>query len=317
MNVCLSTSGPRRALALLAGAAWAAAAAAQPLPTPDAAAVQAALDRRGFGVGPIDGRDGPRTQGALADYARSRGTSPARALEDLAADAAPALITHVVAEADLAQLGSAPDDWLEASTVPSLAYESAGELLGELYHAKPDYLVRLNGGLDLSGSLPAGTAIVVPNVRPEGRLPGAGWLEIDCTAFRLRVYATNGALAASFPCSPAMDQSRIPTGELRLTSFAPNPTYVFDPANFPESPAAQAIGRKLILPPGPNSPVGVYWLSLSRPGFGIHGTKRPETIGRPESHGCFRLTNWDIRTLAGLVQAGTPVRIVSAGAGPR
>jgi lipoprotein-anchoring transpeptidase ErfK/SrfK len=88
---------------------------------------------------------------------------------------------------------------------------------------------------------------------------------------------------------------------------APHPNYTFDPANFPESARAQEIGRKLILPPGPRNPVGVYWVSLSLPGYGIHGTPHPETIGNMESHGCFRLCNWDAQALGESLILGTPV----------
>ena len=138
----------------------------------------------------------------------------------------------------------------------------------------------------------------------------AGRIEIDCASFRLRAYAADGKLLSSVPCSIARERSKVPAGELKVAAFAPDPVYVFDPANFPESPASQAIGRKLIIPPGPNNPVGVYWLSLSLPGYGIHGTSRPETIGSAESHGCFRLTNWDIVTVAHMVTAGTGVDLV-------
>jgi lipoprotein-anchoring transpeptidase ErfK/SrfK len=86
-----------------------------------------------------------------------------------------------------------------------------------------------------------------------------------------------------------------------------DPNYTFDPAVFPESEEARNLGRKLIIPPGPNNPVGVAWIGLDRPGYGIHGTPNPEQVGRTESHGCFRLANWDARALLGLVRVGLPV----------
>ena len=76
---------------------------------------------------------------------------------------------------------------------------------------------------------------------------------------------------------------------------------------FPESEEAQQLGRKLILPPGPNNPVGVAWIGLDRPGYGIHGTPKPEQVGRTESHGCLRLANWDAQTLLPLVWVGLTV----------
>jgi lipoprotein-anchoring transpeptidase ErfK/SrfK len=298
-----------RALSALAALGSLTGSSAQEAPPPPIVTLQVALDRNGFGVGPIDGVDGPRTQGALADYAQRVGLDPADAAARLAAEVPEPLRTVRVEAADLAAVGTAPEDWLEASASPAMAFTSLAECLAERYHASPRCLERLNPGW--TSSAPAeGLALRVPDVTAVAPPGPAALLEIDCAAFRLRAYGEGGELLASFPCSTALDVTRIPTGELRVVSFAPNPIYVFDPANFPESARAQAIGRKLIIPAGPNNPVGVYWMTLSRPGFGLHGTSKPETIGRPESHGCFRLTNWDIVTLAALVRAGTPVRIV-------
>jgi lipoprotein-anchoring transpeptidase ErfK/SrfK len=97
--------------------------------------------------------------------------------------------------------------------------------------------------------------------------------------------------------------------ELHITAIAPNPNYTFDPAVFPESAEAQQLGRKLILQPGPNNPVGTVWLSLDKPGYGIHGTPKPEEVGRTESHGCFRLANWNAEFLLKLVTVGTLVSV--------
>jgi lipoprotein-anchoring transpeptidase ErfK/SrfK len=271
--------------------------------------LQVALDRNGFGVGLIDGREGARTEGAFADYRRARGLSWAAARDALLAEPNP-LTLYAVTQADLARIGSAPADWVAAAQVPAMAYESLPELLAEKFHVKPACLEALNPATHAWDAALAGARIAVPNVARPGPPASAAALEIDCRHFRLRALDTNGDILASFPCSVATDLTRVPTGELRVVDFAPNPNYTFDPANFPESPRAQEIGRKLIIPPGPNTPVGVYWMSLSAPGFGIHGTNRPETIGRRESHGCFRLTNWDIVVLARMVAAGTPVRVV-------
>ncbi len=92
-------------------------------------------------------------------------------------------------------------------------------------------------------------------------------------------------------------------------NVALNPNYTFDPALFPESPEARDGSPKLIIPPGPNNPVGVVWMGLDRPGYGIHGTPAPEQVGRTESHGCFRLANWNASYLIKLVWVGMPVNV--------
>ena len=91
--------------------------------------------------------------------------------------------------------------------------------------------------------------------------------------------------------------------------YALNPNYVFDPDNFPESAEARELNRKLIVPPGPNNPVGTVWIGLDKPGYGIHGTPHPEQVGRTESHGCFRLANWNAEFLLRLVNVGTTVLV--------
>ncbi len=274
------------------------------------AALQTALDRGGFGVGFIDGRAGARTQGALVDYGRANGLSETAARRELLKDTSTLTNTYTITAADIALVGQSSTDWLEASVLPSMAYTNLDEALSEKFHVSRPFLARLNPGVSNWDTSLEGQAIIIPTPRSSGWAPSVARLEVDCNAYRIRAYDADDTLVASFPCSIATDLKRVPSGELKIVAFAPNPNYTFDPVNFPESARAQEIGRKLILPPGPNNPVGVYWMSLSQPGFGIHGTPRPETIGRPESHGCFRMTNWDIVTLARMVTAGTPVRIL-------
>ncbi len=300
-------------LPLFLGACVAAASlpAQQPQNISSTAALQIALDRNGFGVGPIDGREGVRTRGALLDFCRSRHLNEKAARVALTNSPGAAFVAYEVTDDDVGELGTAPVDWAEAADVPSMAHSSMDHWLAERFHASPRYIQRLNPAVSNWDASLSGVSVTVPNARPASWHPAAARLEVDCRALRLRAFDTNDILIASFPCSIAVDSGRVPKGDLRVAAFAPDPNYTFDPVNFPESARAQEIGRKLIIPPGPKNPVGVYWLSLSAPGFGIHGTPHPETIGRRESHGCFRLTNWDILTLAQMVSAGTPVRVVN------
>ena len=125
----------------------------------------------------------------------------------------------------------------------------------------------------------------------------------------LRAYDGRGRLIAHFPCSIAAQKEKRPAGSLTVAAIAANPNYTFDPVTFPELDETQRGYGKLIIPPGPNNPVGTAWISLSLPGYGIHGTPHPEQIGKTESHGCFRLANWNAERLLKMVEVGTPVTI--------
>jgi lipoprotein-anchoring transpeptidase ErfK/SrfK len=134
-------------------------------------------------------------------------------------------------------------------------------------------------------------------------------VRISLAQRRLEALDAASNLVAFFPCSIGRVAEKRPVGELRVAVVAPNPNYTFDPDVFPESEEGRRLGRKLILPPGPNNPVGTAWIGLSRAGYGIHGNPSPEQVGRTESHGCFRLANWNAEYLARLVTVGTPVWI--------
>jgi lipoprotein-anchoring transpeptidase ErfK/SrfK len=125
----------------------------------------------------------------------------------------------------------------------------------------------------------------------------------------LQTFDENTNLLAHFPCSIAQRVEKRPIGQLRVAVLAPNPNYTFDPEVFPESAEAQELGRKLILPPGPNNPVGTVWIGLDKPGYGLHGTPHPEQVGRTESHGCFRLANWNAEYLLTMMWVGMPVYV--------
>ena len=295
-----STAGP----AVAATTTTSGAARPSPAYSEGTVATQAALDRLCFGVGLIDGKSGQKTQSALRDARASAGPeSPLASPEE-------ALQAYTVTTGDWQEVGIAPEGWEERAAAGRMAFTSLLEALSEKFHASQSLLSRLNPDVESWDETLVGRTVVVPAVTRPRRMPPAARIEIDTRQFRLRAFDHAGRVVASFPCSVARDRAKVPGGTLRIAAFAPNPVYVFDPVNFPESPEAQAVGRKLIIPPGPNNPVGVYWLSLSLPGYGLHGTPRPETIGSAESHGCFRLTNWDIVTLAAMVTNGTPVRLV-------
>ena len=279
----------------------------------DTAALQIALDRRGFGSGLIDGQAGVKTRQALLDfrYATTNVIEATEARQQLLDDPAPLFVLYAVTTSDLAQVGDTPKDWEAAAELTAMSCRSLLDWLSEKFHASPGLLRLLNPGVADWGTGLAGCSICVPAVRPEETKFDIKQILIDTHCFRLRGYDAKGRMVCSFPCSIAHDRTKVPAGALKVSNVAPHPNYTVDPANFPESARAQEIGRKLILPPGPRNPVGVYWVSLSQPGYGIHGTPHPETIGNMESHGCFRLCNWDARTLGQVAFLGLPVRLDS------
>ena len=69
-------------------------------------------------------------------------------------------------------------------------------------------------------------------------------------------------------------------------------------------------GPLATLPPGPNSPVGVMWMGLSKPHYGIHGTPEPGSISKTQSNGCIRMTNWSVLQVSEAVSRGTPVTLI-------
>jgi lipoprotein-anchoring transpeptidase ErfK/SrfK len=160
-------------------------------------------------------------------------------------------------------------------------------------------------------NIAAGIVLQVPNVSSTnaGPLVKAAFVTISLTNKVLEAFDADTNLLVHFPCSIARRVEKRPVGELRVAAIAANPNYTFDPEAFPESPEAQQIKTKLILQSGPNNPVGTVWISLDRPGYGIHGTPNPEQVGRTESHGCFRLANWNAERLLNLVWVEMPVYV--------
>jgi lipoprotein-anchoring transpeptidase ErfK/SrfK len=123
----------------------------------------------------------------------------------------------------------------------------------------------------------------------------------------VQVFSADNRLLAFFPASIGSAEKPAPSGTLVVRRVDYDPTYTYDPAyHFKE----QKIQRKATVRPGPNNPVGVVWIALSEKGYGIHGTPDPDAVGKTQSHGCIRLTNWDALTLARLVKKGTPVDFI-------
>jgi lipoprotein-anchoring transpeptidase ErfK/SrfK len=222
---------------------------------------------------------------------------------------APLLTNYTVTTNDLAQLQPLGATWVAKSEQSSLAYESILEMVAEKAHAYQSLIRKLNPGVDWP-KVAAGTVLKIPAVEYPEPAEKAAFVVIHLSARFLEAFGARTNLLLHCPCSIAAKVEKRPVGELHVVVVAPHPNYTVNPELFPESEELQALGHKLILPPGPNNPVGVAWIGLNLPGYGMHGTPVPELVGRTESHGCFRLANWDAAYLLKLVWVGMPVEVV-------
>jgi lipoprotein-anchoring transpeptidase ErfK/SrfK len=281
-----------------------------PRPVRDVLEAQIALARRAISPGSIDAALGSQTREALSVFQGIESLSQTGALDvdtrtRLILDA-PLLTTYVVTTNDLAHLQLLGKTWLAKSQQSALDYETELELVAEKSHSHPVLIRRLNPGVNWTNITP-GTVLQIPDVNYPNPTNKAAFVVIHLNEKFLEAFGMETNLLAHFPCSIAAHVEKRPVGELHVAVIAPNPNYTFDPELFPESLEARQLNQKLVLPSGPNNPVGVAWIGLDKPGYGIHGTPVPEQVGRTESHGCFRLANWDAEYLMQLVWVGMPV----------
>ncbi len=274
---------------------------------------QITLARLGISSGSLDGAMGSQTRAAIRAFQLQQGLAQSGELDSSTRQKLliwePVMTNIVVTAADLARLLPVSDTWLGKSQQPRLDHETLLEQVAERAWSHPAQIKLLNPGFNWT-NVAAGSVLVVPFVEKPSAKTRAAFLRIQLSAKSLEAFDAQTNLLAHFPCSIAARVEKRPVGELKVQVFADGPDYTWNPEVFPESPESKTITRKLRIPPGPNNPVGTVWIGLDRPGYGIHGTPQPEQVGRTESHGCFRLANWNAEHLLRLTRTGTPVFVL-------
>lgn len=292
---------------------------------PIALQLQILLDRAGFSPGIIDGAWGINAAKAVTFFAkpedteRFTGESPLKVTsidratyERLRSAARPRPLVrwYTVSRADLnGPFTPIPENVYQQAKLSCLCYSSPAEGLAERFHTSPKFLAQLNPRVKID-ALKTGTRILVPNVELDGSaLPQdtaiATRVVISKKEFWTHVLDAKGKIIYHFPSTLGAGYDPSPSGDVKVTHVSREPAFRYQPKLFAEVPDDEP---QALLPPGPNSPVGIVWISLSKKHYGIHGTSSPETIGYANSHGCVRLTNWDAVRLSELVEGGTPVQ---------
>ncbi|WP_428415155.1 L,D-transpeptidase family protein [Pararhizobium sp.] len=273
-------------------------------------ALQVFLDREGFSPGVIDGKTGSNVTKAIEAWQQATGetldpNNTDDILERLRFTGGLPITTYTITAADAAgpYVASIPEDYAHKAVLPHLSFTSTVEMLGEKFHMDEAYLRELNPGIDFT--IP-GTIIKVIN---PGEAKSGKVTRIVADKYRKQVFAYDeaGTLIAAYPATIGSSDTPSPSGTVQVDRIALNPGYTYNPKiNFKQGEN----DKVLTLQPGPNGPVGTVWIALSKPTYGIHGTPEPSKIGKTQSHGCVRLTNWDATELAKMVSVGTTVEFL-------
>jgi lipoprotein-anchoring transpeptidase ErfK/SrfK len=252
---------------------------------------------------------GNNTTRAVTAYVAARNLPQSAPLADIGAalereQPVPGLATYRIGAEDVAGPfePDIPGDLMEQAKLKSLGFRNALEALGEKLHSSPALLKRLNPGARFVADedLRAPNVITTPLPAPAGDI----LIRVSKEDSSLRVETPDGHVVFRAPVTTGSEHDPLPIGDWKVLEVRWHPEFHYNPDLFWDADAKDA---NVTLPPGPNSPVGVVWIGIDRPHYGLHGTPEPSLIGHVTSHGCVRMTNWDAARVATLVRAGTRV----------
>lgn len=269
--------------------------------------VQILLDRTGISPGVIDGYPGENLAKAVRTFEARAGLEADGEIDGamwdaLKVDDAPVMQTYTITDDDVSgrYVHEVPEDFSKLAEMGWIGYRGAKEMLAERFHMDEDLIATLNPGIDFTKP---GTEVLVAAPGPDADEKVIK-VVVEGPRGQVLAYDDRDRIIVAYPASVGSDANPSPSGTHKIKDIVENPSYSYKPdENFRQGDNREP----LELPAGPNGPVGTVWIDLSAPTYGLHGTSNPSLVDKKGSHGCVRLTNWDVQELAKLVKRGVPV----------